>query len=263
MIFNKHIFNFCVLAALALPSYAADRVAPVASVNGVKIPGELLEFLVAKNVSQGNKDTPELRAALKSELITREVVAQQAKKQKLDQDGSVKLQMQIQETALLADLMLAKQAEKFNTTDEQLRAEYKRQSDLLADADEFQISHVVTATEAEAKAVIKAVKGGEAFDKVAKEKSISPSRQNGGNLGWLLINQLNPTLANVVANLAEKSVTSVPIATPEGWQVIRLDAKRKLKVPAFDDSKPQLMNALFAKNRAEYVEKLVKEAKID
>jgi peptidyl-prolyl cis-trans isomerase C len=144
-----------------------------------------------------------------------------------------------------------------------LRAEYKRQSDLLADADEFQISHVVTATEAEAKAVIKAVKGGEAFDKVAKEKSISPSRQNGGNLGWLLINQLNPTLANVVANLAEKSVTSVPIATPEGWQVIRLDAKRKLKVPAFDDSKPQLMNALFAKNRAEYVEKLVKEAKID
>ena len=81
-------------------------------------------------------------------------------------------------------------------------------------------------------------------------------------MGWVLTNQIAPVVGNVVANMAVGTVTLLPIATPEGWQVVRLDGKRKYKVPSFDESKTQLMNAVFANERAEFIQKLVKAANI-
>ena len=203
------LLSCCAALALAFQVHATEATKPAATVNGVKLAAEQLDVLVANNVAQGGKDTPELRAALKNELIAREVLAQEAKKQKLDQEPTVKAQLALQQSALLADTLIAKQAPKFNLSEDKLRAEYKRQSELLADAEEYQISHIVTATEAEAKAIIKAAKDGEAFDKLAREKSTSPTGQKGGSLGWLMGNQINPALFNVIANLTEGSVTEI------------------------------------------------------
>ena len=250
-------------AVLSLASAAWSAQPPVATVNSVQIGGEVLELLVTQNMAQGAKDTPELRAALKTELIAREVLAQEARKQNLDKGPEFKLQWLMQQNTLLVDTLLAKQAENMNISDEKLRAEYKRQLDLLADAEQYQVSHIVTATEADAKAVIKAAKEGAAFDKLAREKSSNASAQNGGSLGWLLPNQITPALANAVVNMNIASVTSMPIATPEGWQVIKLDGKRKFKAPSFEESKQQLANAVFASQRADFVQKLVKAAKIE
>jgi peptidyl-prolyl cis-trans isomerase C len=235
----------------------------VATVNGAKIDSEVLDYVVANSVAQGAKDTPELRAALKNELIAREVMAQEAKKQNVDKESTFKLQMQMQQNSLLIDALLAKHAAKLSITDEMLRSEYKRQTDLLADVEQYQISHVVTATEADAKAVIKAAKDGAAFDKLAREKSINASAKNGGSLGWLMADQIIPALSNVVVNLNVGSVTSMPIATPDGWQVIKLDGKRKFKAPTFEESKQQLTNAVYASQRTEFIQKLVKAAKVE
>ena len=123
---------------------------PVATVNNVKIGAELMEMLVANNVAQGAKDSPELRAALKTELIAREVLAQEAKKQNLDKDTVFKTQMLMQQNTLLVERLIAKQFEKLSIPDDKLRAEYKRQVELLADAEQYQVSHIVTASEADA-----------------------------------------------------------------------------------------------------------------
>ncbi len=254
-----HMALWCVALTMA----GAASAASVATVNNVKIESEMLDLVVANGVAQGAKDTPELRAALKNELIAREVLVQEAKKQNVDKEASFKLQWQMQQNTLLIDSLLAKQAAKLSITDDMLRAEYKRQTDLLADAEQYQVSHIVTATEADAKAVIKAAKDGAAFDKLAREKSTSASSQNGGSLGWLMADQITPALSNVVVNLNVGSVTSMPIATPEGWQVIKLDGKRKFKAPTFEESKQQLTNAVYTKQRAEFIQKLVKAAKVE
>ena len=250
-------------AVLSLAGVAWSAQAQVAIVNSVKIEADVLDLLVANNVAQGAKDNPDLRAALKVELIFREVLAQEARRQNLDKSPIHRLQLQMQQNTLLIDALLAKQADKLSLTDDKLRAEYKRQFDLLADAEQYQLSHIVTATEADAKAVIKAAKDGVAFDKLAREKSTNASAQNGGSLGWLLPNQIRGALSNVVVNLNVGSVSFMPIATPEGWQVLKLDGKRKFNAPSFEESKPQLANALLANDRAEFVQKLVKAAKVE
>jgi len=251
------------LWCVALSMAGTVGAASVVTVNNVKIESDMMDLVVANSVAQGAKDTPELRAALKQELIAREVMVQEAKKQNVDKDSKFKLQLQMQQNALLIDTLLTKQAAKLTITEELLRAEYKRQTDLLADVEQYQVSQIVTATEADAKAVIKAAKDGAAFDKLAREKSTNPSAQNGGSLGWLMADQITPALSNVVVNLNVGSVTNMPIATSEGWQVIRLDGKRKFKAPTFEESKQQLTNAVYANQRAEFIQKLVKAAKVE
>ncbi|MGI9150130.1 MAG: peptidylprolyl isomerase [Limnohabitans sp.] len=244
-------------------SLAADTT--IATVNGVKIGSEMLEFVVANNVAQGVKDTPELRAALRTELISREVLVQEAKKQSLDKDQAFKMQWLMQQSTMLIDSLLAKHFANFNMTDEKLRAEYKRQVDQLGDAEQYQVSHIVTKTEAEAKAAIKELnsKKGPTFAKLARETSIHPSAQNGGSLGWLLPNQIAPALAGAVVNLGVGNTTNTPIATSDGWQVLKVEGKRKFKVPSFEESKQQLATAVFTRERTEYVQKLVSAAKVE
>ena len=251
------------LFACAGLSFAADTT--IATVNGVKVGSDLLDYLVANNVAQGVKDTPELRAVLKKELISREVLVQEAKRQNLDKEQTLKMQLLMQQNSLLIDNLLAKQFANLNISDEKLRTEYKRQVEQLGDAEQYEVSHIVTATEAEAKAVVRELnaKKGPTFSKLAREKSIHASAQNGGSLGWLLPNQLVPALASVVVNLNVGSTTNTPIPTSDGWQVLKVEGKRKFKVPTFDESKQQLVNAVFAQERAEFVQKLVNAAKVE
>lgn len=259
----RHSILASALFVFAGATLAGDTT--IATVNGTKISSDVLEFLVASNVAQGIKDTPDLRAALKTELISREVLVQEAKKQSVDKEKTFKMQLQMQQNSLLIDGLLAKQFANLQIAEEKLRAEYNRQVEQLKDAEQYQVSHIVTATEADAKAVIKELnaKKNTTFGKLAREKSIHASAQNGGNLGWLLPNQIAPVLANVVMNLNIGSITTTPIATPEGWQILMVEGKRKFKVPTFEESKQQLVNAVFAQERAEYVQKLVNAAKVE
>lgn len=263
--FNTLRQSVVVAALLTFTTATSAAETTMATVNGVRISSELLEFLVTNNVAQGVKDTPELRAALKTELISREVLVQEAKKQNLDKEQTLKMQLLMQQNSMLIDALLAKQFANLNISEEKLRAEYSRQVDQLKDAEQYQVSHIVTATEAEAKAVIRELnaKKGPTFAKLAQEKSIHTSAKNSGSLGWILPNQIAPALASVVINLNVGSTTSMPIATSEGWQILRVEGKRKFKVPSFEESKQQLFNAVFAKERSEYVQKLLNASKIE
>ena len=262
----NHFKTWAVVSAAIFLSHAAWAAeSAIAKVNGQPIGGELLSFLVEANVARGLKDSPEMRNALKNELVSREVLIQEAQRQKLDADPKFKMQLLMQKNSLLVDGLLAKHFEKFVVSEDKLRAEYKRQSDLLSDTQQYKLGHIVVSTEADAKAIIKTLGSNNAadFSQLAREKSTHPSAQNGGDLGWLLPNQIAPALVNVVVNLAVGGITALPIATPEGWQVIKLEEKRPFKVPSYEDSKQQLVNAVLAAERSAYIQSLLKAAKIE
>ncbi|WP_438438912.1 hypothetical protein [Hydrogenophilus thermoluteolus] len=71
-----------IAGAFALPLWAGD----VAKVNGQAIPESHLQAILDKQIEQGQKDTPELREAIREELVRRVAIEQAAKKQ-----GSTKM----------------------------------------------------------------------------------------------------------------------------------------------------------------------------
>ena len=146
--------------------------------------------------------------------------------------------------------------------DADLKTEYARQTGLLKGAEQYQLRHIVTASEAEGKAVIAALKSGKDFAALAKEKSIDISKDQGGQLGWLLSNDIVPQVLQAIASLKKGALTSSPIDVDGRWHVVQVEDKRPFQVPKFEESLPQLRQALVQQRRIQLLEQLAKSANI-
>ena len=250
-------------AVLFAGQVLAQTKAPVlATVNGAALSDGLLELLVSTNISQGAKDSPELRQMIKDELIGREVLAQEAQRLGLDKQPQAQLQMTLLRQNHLVELLLRDRLAKNPISDEALRADYDRQLKSLGDVSQYRISHIVLSSEADAREVLARAKKGEPFDKLAREKSIDASKSEGGNLGWLLPNQVMAAISNVMVNLDQGAVAAAPIQTPAGWHVLKVDEKRPFKAPSLEQSKDQIRQGLQQQQNTEFARKLREAAKI-
>jgi peptidyl-prolyl cis-trans isomerase C len=238
----------------------------VAVVNGVNISQALLDVNVKLNVEKsGQKDTPEFRKAILDELIARELFAQEAVRQSLDKTTQAQEQFAQVRQNFLVDLFINDYLSKNDVREEDVRAEYDRQLALIGDpasAQEYNLRHIVVAKEADAKRVIASLKKGESFEKLAKEKSIDPNKDNGGYVGWILPGQFPQALSNVIANIEKGNYTQAPIQTNLGWLIIKVEDVRPYKVPTYDESKGQIKMALLQAKKAEPLKKLKEAAKI-
>lgn len=250
-------------AALLAGQVLAQAKAPVlVTVNGAALSDGLLELLVSSNISQGAKDSPELRQMIKDELIGREVLAQEAQRLGLDKQPQAQLQMTLLRQNHLVELLLRDRAAKNPITDEAVRADYDRQIKALGDVSQYRISHIVLSSEADAREVLARAKKGEPFDKLAREKSIDASKSEGGSLGWLLPNQVMAAISNVMVNLDQGAVAAAPIQTPAGWHVLKVDEKRPFKAPSLEQSKDQIRQGMQQQQNNEFARKLREAAKI-
>ena len=263
---SKHFWlngaiGFALTTALTC-AWAAEPAAAV--VNGVAIPGRLLERNVKANVAQGQVDSPQLRNALKEELIARELMVQEAIKRGLDKKSEADDVVYMMRQNFLIDVLMQEEMSQQPITDADLKAEYDRQVKELAskEAQQYQLAIIVQESEEQARAVMAALKSGQSFESLAKAKSIDPSKERGGELDWLLAEQMSPAISNVVANLSKDSVSAAPIQVGPYWHVVKLLNKRAYQVPSFDESKNILQATVFQMRRAALLKKLQETAKI-
>ena len=242
---------------LAASVHAAD--APVAVVNGVTIPARLMDRNVQANVAQGQKDSPELRAVLRQELVARELMAQEAQKRGLDKLPTTQDALTTLRQNLLIELVLNDEFTKNPITEAEMKAEYERQVKALkagGELQQFQVSTIVVASEADARSVMTALRSGQPFATLAKDRSMDPSKDKGGDLGWFLPDQIAPAISNVVVNLAAGAVSAAPIQVGPYWHVVKLNAKRPYQVPSFEESKNLLQAAVVQNRRTALLKKL-------
>lgn len=233
----------------------------VATVNGKPISQDLFDAYVKLRNAQQPKH-PMDRNAVINELVNRELIYQDALKEKLDKNPEIKRQIELQRQELLIGAALREALSKKPISDAELKKEYDERV-AKADVEEYKASHILTKTEAEAKEVIAELDKGANFAELAKKKSTGPSAKNGGDLGWFSPNQMVPEFSAAVAKLQKGSYTKEPVKTQFGWHVILLEDKRKMQPPAFDDVKEQLTNMLRNQQLRAYVEELRSKAKID
>jgi peptidyl-prolyl cis-trans isomerase C len=250
-----------ILTALAItPAFAEDK--SVAVVNGVAIPQARVETSVKAAQSQGRADSPELRQAIRDDLINREVIVQAAVKEGLDKTPDVIDQINMAKQSVLVNAFVQDSIKKTPITDAQLQQEYDNLKAKLGDK-EYSVSHILVKTEAEAKKIIAELGKKVKFDKLAKESIDTGSAEHGGSLGWTVPKNLVEPFANALLNLKKGEYTKEPVKTQFGWHVIRLDDIRALKVPAFNELKPQLQQRLQQQAIQKTVADLRSAAKID
>jgi peptidyl-prolyl cis-trans isomerase C len=238
----------------------------VATVNGTPITQGLLNLSVRALTNQGQKDTPELRQVIKEDLINKELVAQEATKLGLAKEIDFPDQITQLKQNLLLQVFLEDHFKRDPITDAKMREEYERQRKLMGEgsnATQYRLSQILVSNETDAIDLIRRIQKGELFGKLAQEYSMDAgSKAQGGSLGWVMPGQVIPSVASAIPALSKGGITLTPIQTPSGWVILKLDDKRAFKIPSFEETKPQIRQALVQQYLAETVKNLRSNARI-
>lgn len=242
---------------LAVPAFAA----PIATVNGVAIPAERAESMIAEQRAQGAPDSPQLKDAVREELIRREVLAQDAARAGVDKRADVQAQMDMAKQAILIRAYLQDYIKNNPVSDADLQKEYQGIKSRMGDK-EYKARHVLVETENEAKAVIARLQSGEAFEEVAKVSRDPGSKDKGGELGWSNPGMFVAPFSEAMVKLEKGKYTAAPVKSDFGYHVIQLDDVRTLQAPPFDEVKPQLQQRLQQQKVEQHVMELRNKAKV-
>jgi peptidyl-prolyl cis-trans isomerase C len=246
------------IAMVALPSFAQN----VATVNGKPIPASKVDQVVKQVVAQGKAtDSPQLRDAIKKDLIGREVLIQQADKEGVGARPDVKNAIDNARQSIIINAMLADYVKKHPVTDAEIQGEYDKYKAQVGDK-EYHARHILVATEDEAKQIIAKLKGGAKFEDLAKQSKDPGSAANGGDLDWASPANFVPEFSQAMTSLQKGQVTQTPVKTQYGYHVIKLEDVRAAKVPALADVKQQISESLQQRRVAAFRDDLMKKAKI-
>lgn len=228
------------VAGLMLAAAAYAQGDPLAKVNGVTIPQSRSEILIKEMTAQGRPDTPEMRDAIRQELINREIVAQEAIKKGLHKRPEVATQIELQRQAVLINAYLQDYLKSHPISDDDVRKEYERVKE-SAGSREYKVRHILVESEDEAKQLIAQIRKGGSFDKIAAEKSKDQgSKGRGGDLDWATPARYVPAFGQAITKLKKGQMTDAPVQTQFGWHIIRVDDERPSKFPSLEEAKPQI-----------------------
>ena len=197
------------------------------------------DFMLKQRTVQGQPDTPELRAAVRDELNTRELLVREAKKQGLDKSPALKTEMELTQQTVLVRQYMADYLKAHPVPEDALRKEYDAIKGQIGDK-EYKVRHILVDKEDEAKEIIAALQKGEKFEKLADRSKDTGSKANGGDLDWNAPANFVKPFADAMVALPKGKFTTTPVKSQFGWHVIQVDDIRDAKVPTFEEVKPQL-----------------------
>jgi len=197
------------------------------------------DFMLKQRTAQGQPDTPELRAAVRDELNTRELLVREAKKQGLDKTPALKTEMDLTQQTVLVRAYMADYLKAHPVPEDALRKEYDAIKGQIGDK-EYKVRHILVDKEDEAKEIIAALQKGEKFEKLADRSKDTGSKANGGDLDWNAPANFVKPFADAMIALPKGKFTTTPVKSQFGWHVIQVDDVRDAKVPTFEEVKPQL-----------------------
>jgi peptidyl-prolyl cis-trans isomerase C len=197
-----------------------------------------------------------------NQLIRTKVLSAQARADKLHETEGYKRRVALIAERMLEEELLKKTIDE-KVTDEALQARYDKTSGSFPTKEEIRARHILVKTEAEADAIIKELTGGADFAKLAAEKSIGPSKANGGDLNYFSKGQMVPPFEEAAFALAKGEFTRSAVKSPFGWHVIKLEDKRQSKPPSFEESRDRLSQELSQEFAEQLVRGLTEKAKIE
>ncbi len=262
-----------VFSLMSASTLAQDSDTPVATVNGKPIKQSTMEMAVRQATAQGNADTPQLRSAIRNQLIARELFVQEAAKQNLDKDPEVLAVTEEAKRTAMVQKYLRGQVKPAQITEEQAKAHYDQMKGSMG-AKDYKLRVIMLPNDQRAKEVHGQIVKGKDFAEMARQWSLAPSSSRGGELEW--VNLKTPVkegqthglplqLAQAVEKM-QKGKVSEPIAVGERWWIVKLDDVRNATIPPFEQAKANIMRGLQQREvervTTELATKLAKDAKI-
>jgi peptidyl-prolyl cis-trans isomerase C len=243
---------FCLASATAR---ASDQIS-VGTVNGKDI--WLDDVLrAAESLPAEFQQTPleNYFSQLVADMIDSQLAATAARNDHYEKKPEIAAAMQVAANRVLAESWLAEKV-RAEVTEKAIQSAYGKFVADKTSREQVTASHILVETEAEAKSIISALREGNDFAELAKEKSTGPSGPNGGALGTFGRGQMVPAFETAAFNIAIGSFSDIPVQTQFGWHVIKVDGKDIAPAPDLEVMRAQLANNLSTQALSRLLEEL-------
>lgn len=233
----------------------------VATVNNSPITQDVLDVYASQRKAQAGNEQANSGEAVLNELISLELMRQDAVNKGLNSQPVVIAALDQQTRTALAGAAIKDFMASNPVSDEAAKALYDEQIGVAGK--EYNARHILVADEETANGVIELLDSGSDFSELAKEKSTGPSGPSGGKLGWFGADQMVKPFSEAAATLQKGAYTKTPVQTQFGWHVIILDDSRESTPVPFDDVKDRIKMLLANQNMQQHVEELRNAANIE
>jgi peptidyl-prolyl cis-trans isomerase C len=143
-----------------------------------------------------------------------------------------------------------------------IKAEYEAMKGKASNEEEVRARHILVDTEDKAKELQAKLKDGADFEKLAKDNSKDPgSKTQGGDLGYFTKGKMVPEFSDAAFELKEGAISN-PVKTGFGWHIIKLEDRRKVQPPKFEEAREEIKSKLVEKKLNDYVNRLVDQTDI-
>nr|WP_312578678.1 peptidylprolyl isomerase [Sedimentibacter sp.] len=153
---------------------------------------------------------------------------------------------------------LQKNVESVVPTDDELKKIYED----TKMGQQVRASHILVNTEEEANAVIDRLNKGEAFEDVAKDVSVDPSKDNGGDLDFFSYGDMVKEFSDAAFSMDIGEVSGA-VKSQFGYHIIKVTDKKTDDTVTFDNSKDSLIETYKTNKYNELIENLKSNATIE
>lgn len=196
------------------------------------------------------------------EAILKEIAYKEAKKRKLHKTNEYKESLKTFETEILKQNLYDDIARK-TSKEENVKSHYDKLVSELKNKKEIRIRFISVKTKQEVDSLYKTIsKYPNSFAKQAKRKSLDKtSAKNGGDLGFVLKDKLNPEIIKATKTL-KKGQISKPISLADNWVIIKLEEERDAQIAKYEEIKEELASSLSQRAIQDFISKNLESAEI-
>jgi peptidyl-prolyl cis-trans isomerase C len=236
----------------------------LANVGGIAVTNQEIDEFIANLGQRGQAyNTPEGRSAILNQLVANKLLLLDARKNLLEMEPEFKAQLAKFKESLLVSYATEKAISAVTISDREVEEYYNANSERFMGEEVVSASHILVATEEEAKEIYGRIASGEStFEEEALAHSTCPSKANGGNLGEFGRGQMVPEFDKAVFEMEVGEITSEPVKTQFGYHLIKLNEKKDATVTPLEEIREELKNVLLDEKKHQAYESKINQLKI-
>jgi Parvulin-like peptidyl-prolyl isomerase len=198
---------------------------------------------------------------LLDDMIVESLFLEDAVRKGIDKDKEIKdILIEARKKIIIAKFVKTEVDDKVKISEDEMKAYYEEHKDEFKAPEMWRASHILVASEGEAKDILTDLSKGSIFEDIARAKSIDATSARGGDVGYFRKGQVVPEFENTCLGLSVGQ-TSAIVHTQFGYHIIKLTDKKDEAIEPYESAKQKIENALKLKKRDELFEKLVSSLK--
>jgi peptidyl-prolyl cis-trans isomerase C len=203
----------------------------------------------------------ERKKDLVEDMVSEELLLQEAKRRGLDKLDDVKrLTEEADKKILVAKLIEQEIDKKLTVTDAEVKTYYDNHTDDFVVPYRLRASHILLRDRAEAESVLNRIKAGELFEELAKKYSMDPTASKGGDLGYIRKGQLIPEVEEALFALKNGELSDV-IQSKFGFHILKVTGEAKPQTKELHLVDKEIRDRLTLEKRSQAFNALIERLK--